>query len=217
MILYFVRHASAGQTKLNPKKDERRPLDSEGVYQCTQMGRILSTMEATVDAVISSPLKRATQTASLIANEIGHEGKLSIENALRPGAKYDDFRDMFSKYSKFESLMLVGHNPNFSEFLGRMVVANGDRAYFDLKKGAVAKVESDQKKFVLNWLLTPRLAKASADASIREGSTAHFASQNGIGTPLDVRAESKKGKKKKKEKHSQAGLTKRSRPKTSRK
>jgi phosphohistidine phosphatase len=217
MTVYFVRHASAGQRKFNPKKDEKRPLDAEGIHQCTQIGRILSALEVTVDAVISSPLKRATQTASLIANEIGHEGKLNIETALRPEAKYDYFRDMLRKYAKFESVMVVGHNPNFSEFLGRMVVANGDRAYFDLKKGAVAKVESEQKKFVVHWLLTPRLAKASADASMNEGSTAQLsASHNGIGPSPEIRDEGKKSQKKKK-KQAHADLTSKSRPKMSRK
>jgi phosphohistidine phosphatase len=216
MILYFVRHASAGQRKLSPKKDEKRPLDAEGVLQCTQIGRVLSAMEVTADAVISSPLKRATQTASLIANEIGHEGKLSLENALRPEAKYEHFRDMLRKYSKFEALMVVGHNPNLSEFLGRVVAANGDRAYVDLKKGAVAKVESEQKKLVLYWLITPRLAKASADASLAEGSKGQAAlSQNGSGSSWEGRGEYRKSKKKKKQR--QAALTTRSRPKTSRK
>ena len=217
MILYFVRHANAGQRKLSPKKDEKRSLDGEGIHQSTQMGRILSAMEVSVDAVISSPLKRATQTASLIANEIGHEGKLSTENALRPEAKYEHFRDMLRKYSKFESLMLVGHNPNFSEFLGRTVAANGDRAYFDLKKGAVAKVESQQKKFVLHWLLTPRLAKASADASVTGLSGEQMIhSSNGVDSLISVADESRKDTKKNK-KQPQAALTMRSRPKTSRK
>jgi phosphohistidine phosphatase len=214
MIVYFVRHASAGQKKFSPKKDEKRPLDTEGIHQCTQMGRILSAMEVSVDAVVSSPLKRATQTASLIANEIGHEGKLNTENALRPEAKYEHFRDMLRKYSKFESLILVGHNPNFSEFLGRMIVANGAHAYVDLKKAAAAKVESEQKKFVLQWLLTPRLAKASVDASVAEGSNARAPSQNGAGLDRKVPAEYRKGKQKK---QPQAALTMRSRPKMSRK
>jgi len=216
MIVYFVRHASAGQRKLSPKKDEKRPLDAEGVHQCTQMGRILSAMEASVEAVISGPLKRATQTAVLIANEIGFEGKLNLENALRPEAKYDNFREMLRKYSKFESLMVVGHNPNFSEFIGRMVVSNGDRAYIELKKAAVAKIESEQKKSVLHWLLTPRLAKASADASVAEGSNGAMVSQNGMGPSEELVAEYRKGKNKQK-KQPQAALTMRSRPKMSRK
>src|SRR5215469_4129631 len=164
MIIYFVRHASAGQKKLAPKKDEKRPLDSDGVHQCTQMGRVLASMDVTVDAVISSPLKRATQTASLVANELGFEGKLHIENGLRPDAKYDQFRDMLRKYPRADAVMVVGHNPNFSEFLGQMIGDNGSHAFVDMKKGSVAKVEREQKKFVLHWLITPRVTKACVDA-----------------------------------------------------
>src|SRR5690348_5424797 len=177
MIIYFVRHASAGQKKLSGKKDEKRPLDADGVQQATQMGRILSSMEVTVDAIISSPLKRATQTAALIANEIGYESKLHIENALRPEAKYDHFRDMLRDYSKHETIMVVGHNPNFSDFLGRTIAGSGERAHLDMRKGSVAKVESKQKKYVLDWLLTPRLAKAASDAS--SGESASSSSHNG--------------------------------------
>ena len=31
MIIYFVRHASAGQHIANPKKDEKRGLDKDGI------------------------------------------------------------------------------------------------------------------------------------------------------------------------------------------
>ena len=85
MILYFLRHASAGQHMANPKKDEKRALDKDGIEQCGYVGRALAALAVQVDAVISSPLKRATQTASLVGNEMGYEGKLQIEDALRPG------------------------------------------------------------------------------------------------------------------------------------
>jgi len=223
MIIYFVRHASAGQKKPSPKKDEKRSLDNEGVHQSTQVGRILSSLETNVDAVISSPLKRATQTAALVANEIGYDGKLYLENALRPEAKYDHFRDMLRKYSKAEALMVVGHNPSFNEFLGRIVAENGGRAHIDMKKGAVAKIETGQKRYVLSWMLTPRLAKATADASVSQSSApASGSSQNGAGLKLLMPAEyardKKRDKKSKKKKQPQAeALTIKSRPKTSRK
>ena len=218
MIIYFVRHASAGQRKLNPKKDEKRGLDSEGVHQCTQMGRILTAMETSVEAVVSSPLKRATQTAALVANEIGYEGKLSLENGLRPEAKYEQFRDMLRKHAKADSLILVGHNPNFSEFLGHLIAENGSRAYVELKKAAVAKVESEQKKFVLQWLLTPRVATASAEASVKENSGNHAGvSQNGDLIPVEYTGKKNKKDKKDKKKPQAVALTTKSRPKTSRK
>lgn len=216
MIIYFVRHASAGQKKLSSKKDEKRALDADGVQQCTQMGRTLSSMEVGVDAIISSPLKRATQTAALIANEIGYEGKLQIENALRPEAKYDHFRDMLRGYAKHEAVMVVGHNPNFSDFLGRTIAGSGERAYVDMRKGSVAKVESRQKKYVLDWLLTPRLAKAAADSSTVE--RASLASQNGAGAEVDIPDEYLSARTRIGANQSQgASRTTKSRPKTSRK
>ena len=86
MIVYFLRHANAGERLASPKKDEKRGLDKEGIEQCGYVGRALAALDAQVDAVISSPLKRATQTASLVGNEMGFEGKLQIEPALRPQA-----------------------------------------------------------------------------------------------------------------------------------
>ena len=84
MILYFLRHASAGEPVSNPKKDEKRALDETGIEQCGYVGRALAALDAQVDIIISSPLKRAAQTASLVGNEMGYEGKLQLEDALRP-------------------------------------------------------------------------------------------------------------------------------------
>jgi len=219
MIIYFVRHASAGSPKkLNPKKDEKRPLDSDGVHQCTQMGRVLASMDVTVDAVISSPLKRATQTASLVANELGYEGKLIIENALRPESKYDQFRDMLRKHPRADAVMVVGHNPNFSEFLGQIIADNGSQAFVDMKKGSVAKVEREQKKFVLHWLITPRVTKACVDAGSSPGALPEpDLSGNGeLLIPAELTRNAGKEKKLKKQPQAEA-LTIKSRPKTSRK
>ena len=66
MILYFLRHASAGEHLATPKKDEKRALDQEGIEQCGYVGRALAALDVQVDAIVSSPLKRAAQTASLV-------------------------------------------------------------------------------------------------------------------------------------------------------
>ncbi len=160
MIVYFLRHASAGQHLMNPKKDEKRPLDKEGIEQCGYVGRALAAMDVTVDVVISSPLKRATQTASLVGNEIGHEGKLQIEDALRPAATFADFRRLLDKYSRYEAIMVVGHNPNLSDFLGRTLGGDTGKGAVDLKKGAVARVEVARQRSVLLWCITPKFVRA---------------------------------------------------------
>jgi phosphohistidine phosphatase len=160
MIIYFLRHANAGEPMANPKKDEKRALDKEGIAQCGIVGRALAALDVQVDAMISSPLKRAVQTASLVGNELSYEGKLQFEDTLRPGATFADFRRLVEKYSKQEAIMVVGHNPNLSEFLGRSISETGCEAGTELKKGAVAKVEIDRNSALLHWCLTPKVLRA---------------------------------------------------------
>jgi len=160
MIIYFVRHASAGQHLANPRKDEKRPLDADGIEQCGFVGRALAALNVQPDVIVTSPLKRATQTASLIANEIGYEGGLQLEPALRPEAAFADFRRLLDKYGKQEAVMVVGHNPSLTDFLARMITPSGAEALIDFKKGAVARAETARRSAALNWLLTPKMARA---------------------------------------------------------
>lgn len=166
MIVYFLRHASAGEHMMNPKKDEKRALDKEGIEQCGYVGRALVALQATVDTVISSPLKRCTQTASLVGNELGYEGKLQIDAALRPEASLADFRKLLAKNSRHEAIMVVGHNPNLSQFLGAMICDSGCEASTELKKGAVAKVEMRRSSGTLQWCVTPKVVRALYDVAI---------------------------------------------------
>ena len=173
MILYFVRHASAGEHFSNPKKDEKRPLDADGIDQCGFVGRALAAVNAQVDVIISSPLKRATQTASLIGNEIGYEGKLQLEPALRPEASFADFRRMLEKYARYEAVMVVGHNPSINDFLARMIAKSGCEAIIDFKKGAVARAETVRHSATLNWFFTPRIAREIQAAATAAAEKSH--------------------------------------------
>jgi phosphohistidine phosphatase len=160
MIIYFLRHASAGEPNSTPKKDEKRALDDVGVEQCGNVGRALAALDVQVDAILSSPLRRAAQTASLVGNELSYEGKLQLEDALRPGASFADFRKLLDKYAKCDAIMVVGHNPNLSEFLGRCISETGCEASVELKKGAVAKVETGRNSSALHWCLTPKVLRS---------------------------------------------------------
>jgi phosphohistidine phosphatase len=165
MVIYFLRHASAGQHLSNPKADEKRPLDPSGIEQCGYVGRALAALDVQVDIIVSSPLKRSTQTASLVGNELSYEGKLQLDPALRPEASFADFRKLLDKYAKLETLMVVGHNPNLSEFLGRCVSESGCEAGVELKKAGVARVELGRNSASLQWCLTPKIIRALYSAT----------------------------------------------------
>ena len=159
MLLYFLRHASAGKTMLNPKKDERRPLDEEGILQARYMGRLLANLDVQVDQIVSSPLKRARQTASLVANELAFEAAVQIDDALRPEAEFQQFQAMVARYGKYDAIMVVGHNPSFTEFLSKAVSARSGAAQIEFKKGSVAKVDMHGRTGTLQWLVTPKIAR----------------------------------------------------------
>ncbi len=168
MIIYFLRHASAGQKRANAQHDDKRPLDKEGIEQCRYVGRLLNSLDTHVDVILSSPLKRATQSASLVGNEIAYEQKIELAPALKPTADYQAFRDLLRSVRRTEAIMVVGHNPNFNRFLSLLVTNGADDAALEMKKGSVARVETGPKRAVLHWMITPRLVKSaytSAQAS----------------------------------------------------
>jgi len=150
----------------NPKKDEKRALDKEGIEQCGYVGRALTALNVQVDTMVSSPLKRATQTASLVGNELGYEGKLQIDSALRPEATLADFRKLLEKYSRQEAIMVVGHNPNLSQFLGAIISDSGCEASLELKKGGVAKVDMRRTSGTLQWCVTPKVLRTLYETAV---------------------------------------------------
>src|ERR1700686_2493522 len=154
MIVYFLRHANAGQKRINPVQDEKRPLDKEGIEQCRYVGRLLNSMDTHVDLILSSPLKRATQSASMVGNEIAYEQKIELTPALRPGAAYEAFRELLHKLGGLEAVMVVGHNPNLSRFLSLLVTGGLNDSAIEMKKGSAARVEMGAKRSALNWLVT---------------------------------------------------------------
>ncbi len=161
MIIYFLRHASAGEKRSNPRQDENRPLDKQGIEQCRSVGAALAALDVQIDLMISSPLKRATQTASLVGNELGYEGDLKLDPALRPDAVYESFREMLRKYGKNDSIMIVGHNPTLTDFCSLLLTNGIDNRVVELKKAGVAKVEySGKNNGVLHWSLTPKLIRS---------------------------------------------------------
>ena len=158
MNLYLMRHANAGLRRDNPTLDAKRALIKEGKDQCMLMARVLSSFKVQIDVIVSSPLKRAMQTAQFVGTELGYDGKVEISPALGLNADYAAFQQMLAKYANREGVLVVGHNPNIFQFLGRLVTGNGG-ANIRLRKGAIARVDVDRHPPQLQWLIDPRMAR----------------------------------------------------------
>jgi hypothetical protein len=98
------------------------------------------------------------QTAALVANEIGYDDRLRVDKALRPDARWDDFGPMLRSYNA-EVVIVVGHNPNLSQFVGRIISNSSNHADIDLKKSGIARVDYDGRNGELEWLLTPKFIR----------------------------------------------------------
>ena len=166
MNLYILRHASAGTRRANPLLDTRRPLDKDGKKHSLYLAYILNALNINFDLVISSPLKRSLQTAQLVATETGFEQNVMISNALAPMATFSQFQRLLRECEGHEDVLVVGHNPNITAFLGYLIaptvpaVDNPDNARVRLRKGSLARLNLQRGPATLQWLIDPRIVRS---------------------------------------------------------
>jgi phosphohistidine phosphatase len=102
--LILVRHAEAA----SGQPDELRPLTREGRDAAVELGELLAGKQP--DAVVTSPLLRARETAAAIASAAGLE--LTADVRLAPGATVEGLRAAVAGLG--ETVVAVGHQPDCS-------------------------------------------------------------------------------------------------------
>jgi phosphohistidine phosphatase len=155
MNLYILRHASAGTPRKNPVTNDKRGLDKEGKQQCMLVASYLNAMRVNFDAIISSPLKRSLQTASLVATEIGYEAKIAVDESLAPSGTFESFTRLLHRHTGQENVLVVGHNPNLTQFLGALI-SPGNGASVRLRKGSIVRLDYTRRPAQLLSLIEPR-------------------------------------------------------------
>lgn len=124
--LILVRHAKAA----SGEPDELRPLTPEGRDAAQDLGTELGALQP--DAVISSPLLRARETAEPIAAAAGLEPQ--VDERLSPGASFADIRAVVN--GRGETVIVVGHQPDLSTAVYALTGAD-----VPFRPGAFAEVE----------------------------------------------------------------------------
>ncbi len=158
MNLYILRHASAGVRRAVPTLDVKRPLDKEGKEQCLLVARYLNALKVQFDLIVSSPLKRALQTASLVGTEVAYDSKIQVTEAMSPSGIVSSFQELVDQLSAYENVLVVGHNPNLPQFLGSLICPPG-RANIRMRKGAIARVDCTRRPGQLVSLVDPRMLR----------------------------------------------------------
>ncbi len=154
MQILFLRHGEADWPDWD-KPDDERPLTRRGRKEMKRVAEFLERLDLCPDAILSSPLPRARQTAEIVAERVGKE--VTIEPKLVHGFNSERLRDMIAN-TDGERIMIVGHEPEFSQVIEKLT---GGRV--KLSKAGVALLDIDRggKAGELRWLFPPKIAKAA--------------------------------------------------------
>jgi phosphohistidine phosphatase len=148
-----VRHGEAAARAPGASDDERR-LTERGELESTAAGRGLCALGAAPERVLTSPLRRALETAALLARELG-----SCEPEIWPalGADADPVAILAGLAGPFERVVLVGHQPTLGE-VATLAMAGVAAAGAALGTGGAARLDFEGRPRPgagrLRWLLT---------------------------------------------------------------
>jgi phosphohistidine phosphatase len=144
-MLWLLRHAEAA----DGRPDEARPLTARGRRDARATGIAMARLGIRLDACLSSPKRRALETAELACEPLGVE--VVAEPALA-GFRYEPQR----LAAGLGEVLLVGHNPAISSVLRDLT---GARVH--MRKAGIAGIDGDE----LVVLLRPGEISAVADSA----------------------------------------------------
>jgi phosphohistidine phosphatase len=164
--LYLLRHGIAVDPGSSGMPDDARPLTEKGIKRMHQIALGLIALDLQLDAIVTSPLVRARETAEIVADALGLSDRLESSNVLATGSDPATIERWLR--SRAESrLMLVGHNPTLSELVSLLVAGSRRSPICELKKGglaALARAQGSSDLYELCWLAPPRLLRRKGGA-----------------------------------------------------
>lgn len=143
--LTLVRHAKSSW-KDTSLSDRERPLNKRGKRDAPEMGRRIADAGIRPSLIVSSPAVRAWTTAKIIADAIGYPREfLQRDNGLYLATVNGILDVIVAQDVGFNSLMLVGHNPGFTDFANYLVPGLTN----NMPTAAVVSVEIDSEDWSL--------------------------------------------------------------------
>jgi phosphohistidine phosphatase len=164
MKLLVVRHGAAedkdefGRTG---KSDDLRPLTTPGKREMREIARGIREVVPAIDALLTSPLVRAMQTAEIVGDEYDRE-PTTVE-WLRPEAPYEDVARWARSRREKGTIVIVGHEPHLSGLVS-WLLAGSERSVIELKKGAACLLDVEDSagsgSAMLLWSMAPKHLRA---------------------------------------------------------
>jgi phosphohistidine phosphatase len=159
MEIYLLRHGIAEDHAPSGRDADRR-LTDEGRQKLRRVLERAHAAGVNPSLILSSPLKRAIETAEIAARELGYEGKIVRSDSLTPDSSPSDVGSEIRTHRDESAVLLAGHEPLFSATVSWML--GSTHAMVEFKKGALIRIDvaspSAEPKGVLQWMITAKLS-----------------------------------------------------------
>lgn len=161
MELYVLRHGIAEEAKPGAA-DADRALTLEGKKKLRAVLRVAKSAGMAPEAILSSPYRRAVETAQLAAEITGFSGAIEHSQAFTPMGNMEAAWEEIRARRQAAAILVCSHEP----FTGLWIafLLNAPSLQLDVKKGSITRIDVDsfgpRPRGVLRWILTPKLAAA---------------------------------------------------------
>jgi phosphohistidine phosphatase len=154
MEIYFMQHGEAHAKDQDPE----RSLTPGGEDQIRSSGKALKKLGVDVDLMVSSPKKRARQTAEIVAEELGYSKEgIAVTEVLEPLAPAEDAIAYLRRFGGKGKMLLAGHLPSLGEIASNLM-SEGTDVSIHFEMGGVCRIDVEAlptHKGDLRWVLTP--------------------------------------------------------------
>lgn len=158
LVLFILRHGEAGARMTDTTKDWDRALTNSGTAEMQKIGKTLKKWGLRPRQIVTSPLRRARETAEIIAHTLEIPVLEEWED-LKPDGGRESLYQKLARIETSSSVVIVGHEPYLTSMIGEVIGAPDARLV--LKKGGLAKVRitsvAPTLRGELRWLITPKL------------------------------------------------------------
>jgi phosphohistidine phosphatase len=159
MEIYLLRHGIA-EDKSTTGHDSDRHLTEEGRRKLRAVLESAQAAGVSPSLILTSPYRRALETAEIAARELGYEGRLVRTEALIPDGTPHGVWQEVRQHRHESSVLVAGHEPLFSAAVAYLL--GSTRAMVHFRKGALVRIDVEsfgqEPAGVLQWMITPRIA-----------------------------------------------------------
>lgn len=161
--IIFMRHGIAVNRDDFEGEEHARPLTEKGIDKTRRVAKSMAS-RLRPDLIVTSDYRRARETAEICVEAFANHGEKSIgviETAgIRPNGTWGDWMKALDQigedYPKYTSIMVVGHEPNLSLLLAKMIGTAPESVPF--KKAGVAIIERQETSaWQLMALIPPKI------------------------------------------------------------